>query len=609
MSERERTLRERLAAVVSTPTVASYVAAARELRSASAELGGKRRLRLAILRSFAIEPLVPYLEVECALVDIGLELYVGDYGTYRQDILDRSSRLYAFEPDAVLLAVGREDLAPTLTRDFLARAPEEIAEAQRAALSELRGLAGTFRAHSSATLILQTIVPPARSPAGMADGRLRPGQREAFHQLNRGIFDLADELAGAEVFDLEAHAAAVGLARWEDPRFALLARAPIAAEQLPGLGRAYARMLALVANVRRKCVVLDLDNTLWGGVVGEDGTDGIRIGAEYPGSAFVAFQRALLDLHERGILLAIASKNEQADVDAAFQRDEMVLRPEHFAATRVNWHDKAANIREISEQIGIGLDALVFIDDHPVERELVREQLPGVLVPDWPTEPARFVEALGGIASLDNLRITAEDRSRGDFYRGEAQRARARGASPSLDDFYRSLAMRVGVDRAGPTTFARIAQLTQKTNQFNLTLRRYSEAAIVALSSSPSHDVWVFRLHDRFGDSGHVAAAIVAYDGEAARIDALLMSCRVLGRGVEALVVAHLADAARARGAARLEGAFVPGPRNQQVANLYPRLGFRHGGAIDSWYFDLAAGSPERPAWIACDEDAVLVAS
>jgi FkbH-like protein len=602
--------RDRLAADVASQTVASYLATATRLRHGSYDLGGQRPLRLALLRSFTVEPLIPYLEVEAALVGVALETYVGDYGTYRQEILDPESALYDFAPDAVMLMVSRESLVPSLTDDFLLRSPEEIRQAQLGAIADLSSLVEAFRAHSGATLILQTLVPPAHSPAGLADLRLRPGQRQAFGQLNQEIFRLAETLPGVEVFDLDAHVALSGQARWEDPRFEFLARVPIAPDQLPGLARAYARLLGLVANIRRKCVVLDLDNTLWGGVVGEDGWQGIRLGVEYPGSAYVALQRALRDLHRRGILLAIASKNEQSDVDAAFGRSEMILRPEDFAARRVNWRDKATNITEIADELGFGLDALVFIDDSPTERQLVRQLLPDVLVPEWPSEPTRFVEALHAIASLDSLRVTAEDRARGDLYREESRRADARTASRSLDDFHRSLEMRATVDRARPATFARIAQLTQKTNQFNLTLRRHSEGDIAELASSASSEVFVFGLRDRFGDSGQIAVAIIQYEGDVARIDTLLMSCRVLDRGVESFVLAHVAKAARARGAVRLDGAFVAGPRNAQVSDFYPRHGFRAEPSVaDHWSLDLTVATVETPSWIGAVEEHQLASA
>jgi FkbH-like protein len=595
-----------LVAALAVPSVAAYHDAARALRDGRYDVAGLRPLRVAIARAFTVELLLPYLSVECARAGVHLETHVGDFGTYRQDLLDPASSIFAFAPDVVLLAIGAQDLVPTLMTDFLLRKPEEIAKAKDAAIAELTALAETFRAHSTATLLLQTVPPPTFPAAGAADRQLRPGQRETFEQLNQGIARIGDRVSGVEVFDLAAHIAGAGQLGWEDPRFELLARAPFAAKHLPGLARAYAKTLSLIAGVRRKCVVVDLDNTMWGGVVGEDGWEAIHVGAEYPGAAFVAFQRALLDLQQRGVLIAIASKNEQADALEVFdRRREMVVRREHVACWRVNWGDKATSITEIAQELGLGLDALVFIDDDPTERELVARTLPDVLVPDWPTEPAHYVAALHAIPGLDSLRLTGEDRARATLYRAEAQRAEHRLASRSVEDFLRSLDLRAAVERVGPTTVARAAQLTQRTNQFNLTLRRYSDAEIATLADSADHDVYLLSVRDRFGDAGRVAVGLIRYADETAFIEGLLMSCRVLGRGVESFLLAHLVAAARERGARVLEGCFTPGRRNSQVADFYPRHGFvADGSSPHRWVLDLRTSGPTYPPWIKAEDAA-----
>ena len=552
--------------------------------------------------------MLPYLTVECALVGLDVTIHVGDFGAYRQEILDPQSSLYAFKPDVVLLATSADDLAPTLARDFLRRTPAEIGHAKDAALAELAGLARKFRASSNATLLLHTLLPPTYPAAGAADRRLRPGQRETFEQLNQAITRIPDDVPGVEVFDLAAHIAGVGQLSWVDPRFDLLARAPFAAKHLPGLARAYARVLALMAGLRRKCVVVDLDNTLWGGVVGEDGWEGVQLGAEHPGAAYVAFQQALLDLLQRGVLIAVASKNEKDDALRVFDRSEMLLRRGDIASWRIDWRDKATSVSEIAEELGLGLDAIVFIDDDPTERALVARMLPEVLVPNWPADPAAYVAALHAIPGLDSLRITAEDRTRAELYRVEARRKEHERASGSVEEFLHSLDLRASIQRVGPATFARVAQLTQRTNQFNLTLRRYSESEIATLAASPDHEVYLVSLRDRFGDAGRVAVGIVAYAGEVARIDSLLMSCRVLGRGVETFLLAWLAEAARSRGARVLEGSYAPGPRNGQVADFYPRQGFVGDGLPNRWSFDLGGPGPSQPAWITAEETPRVVA-
>jgi FkbH-like protein len=586
-----------LASVVAGPTAANYLAAARALRSGESPTG-LRPLRAWFARSYTVEPVVPYLEVEAALAGVRLELNTGDFGTFRQDILDPSSALYAADPDVVIVAVQTEDLVPELCRGFLTRGVDEIRDAREAAIREIRSLALALRGRSSATLLLHTIVPPVPA-AGLADGRLRPGQGEVFEELNRGIWRVADEVNGVEVFDLAAHVAMVGRDRWEDQRYGLIARAPLASRGLPSLARSWSRVLALIAGVRRKCVVLDLDDTLWGGVLGEEGPQGVLIGSEYPGSGFLAFQRALLDLHSRGVLLAIASKNDADQVDEVFRsRPEMLLRSEHFAARRINWNDKATNLQEIADELSLGLDALVFIDDSATERALVAHSHPEILVPEWPRSPAEYRTALEAITGLDTLRITADDHARNAQYADEAKRNQLRGASRSLDDFYAELDLEADFRLATPHDDARIAQLCAKTNQFNMTLRRYRLAEVSRLRAAPDHEVHVLRIRDRFGDSGQVGVAILRYVGEDALIDVLLMSCRVLGRGVETFLIAAICAAATARGARRAVGEFVSGPRNGMAAHFYERSGFTRDVPDGLWVLDLAAGSVAPPAWI-----------
>ena len=595
-----RTESPRLDAAVADGSLASYLEAARLLRTGAFELEGLRPFRLAIARSFTIQPIVPFLEVEGALAGLRVEIHLGEYNAFRQEILDRSSALYRAEPDAVLLALGTNELAPALANDFLTLNEDDLDRECERAVLDLRSLLLALRERTPATIILQTLVAPAYPAAGLADARLRPGQRETFERLNRAIGALADELSGVEVFDLDAHVADVGRRRWEERRLETLARAPIRAEHLPSLAREYAKVLGLIAGLQRKCVIVDLDDTLWGGVLGEDGVAGVQLGADYPGSAFVAFQRALLDLRRRGVVLAIASKNEQQDVDRIFaERRELVLRREDFVATRVNWRDKATNVSEIVAELGFAPQAFVFIDDNPVERALVARTVPGLCVPDWPTEPADYVDALRQIPGLETLRITAEDRYRTEAYAGETRRAAVRQTSGSLEDFFASLGMQVAIEPVARATRARFAQLTQKSTQFNLTLRPYTESEVDELARTTDCELVVLSLWDQFGDSGQVAVASLAYAGDLARIENIVMSCRVLGRGVETALLADLADRARRRGARVLEGLFVPGPRNAQAQDLYERHGFSAVPGRDGcWRLDLDRAVIAAPSWI-----------
>jgi FkbH-like protein len=351
----------------------------------------------------------------------------------------------------------------------------------------------------------------------------------------------------------------------------------------------------------RKCIVLDLDNSLWGGVVGEDGLEGLRLGQEGIGRAYVEFQMELLNLYRKGILLAVCSKNNPEDALAVIRRHpDMQLREENFAAIRINWEDKAANVRALAEELNIGLDSLVFIDDSPVERSRIRQAAPEVLVPDWPADPAEYKMALLRLSASHfyKLAITAEDTRRGDVYKAQAERRKLAESASSLEDFYRSLQMRAKIGLADSFTIPRIAQLSQKTNQFNLTTRRYTEAEITTLSHDPDSAIWWLNLTDQFGPNGIVGVLILRRQSpDTWLIDTFLLSCRVMGRTVED---AFLAVVARELGDVTLIGEFRPTSKNHPVRELYPRLGFRllrQANDADFWELKLAATPLHLPPW------------
>jgi FkbH-like protein len=351
-----------------------------------------------------------------------------------------------------------------------------------------------------------------------------------------------------------------------------------------------------------KALVVDLDNTLWGGVVGEDGLDGIQVGPEYPGAAYLALQRAIQALRHRGVLLAVASKNNPDEaLDALDRHPGMLLRSGDFAALRINWNDKARSLREIAEELNIGVDSLAFLDDNPAEREQVRLELPEVTVVELPSDPMGYARALADCPVFERLSLTREDQQRGRLYEDQRQRADLQRASASLEDFLRSLEMEMSMGPVEPASVRRVAQLTQKTNQFNLTTRRYSEQEIDALASDPGARVYQVQVRDRFGDNGLVGVAITRRGADAWEIDTLLLSCRVIGRAVESAMLARLSDDARAAGATRLCGWFLPTAKNAPASDFYPSHGFSLLESSDGatrWEAGLGADRPRCPEWI-----------
>ena len=398
-------------------------------------------------------------------------------------MLDGQSSLYRFAPNAVVLAVRTDQAAPELWRDFADLAPEA---AQQAAERVVRGYEqwiGAFRKYSQAALIVHSLERPSSPSLGVLDSQSEAGQSGLIRQINRELRRIAAGFHGVYILDYDALVARHGSEHWHDERKWLTARLPIAAGYLLQMAREWMRFIVPLSGRTAKVLVVDLDNTLWGGVIGEDGMAGIKVGPEYPGAAFQALQRALLDLSRKGILLAVCSKNNLDDAMEALEKHPgMLVRAKHFAALRINWTDKAQNLREIAQELNVGIDALAFLDDNPFEREQVRAALPEVTVIDLPKNPLEYASAVRNCAAFERLTLSAEDQQRTEMYAAQKQRAGAEQNFQSKEDFFRFLEQEAELEPVSDLTLARVAQLTQKTNQFNLTTRRYTETQIAEMA-------------------------------------------------------------------------------------------------------------------------------
>ncbi|MEP6536722.1 MAG: HAD-IIIC family phosphatase [Bryobacteraceae bacterium] len=530
--------------------------------------------RLAILRSFTVEPVVPVLRAAAFAAGIDLQVHLGDFNAYAQEILDPGSSLYAFEPQAVVLAV------------------------QSYEISALREWLKVFRGRSAAYLILHTVESAVSPARGVLDSQIPDGQWEAAQRLNRELREMAREFRGAYVLDYDALVARFGRESWRDERKWLTMRMPVAAGHLIHLAQEWMRFLHPLTGKIAKVLAVDLDNTVWGGVIGEDGMEGIQLGAEYPGAAFQALQRVLLDFNDRGILLAVCSKNNPQDaLEAIDNHPGMLLQRRHLACLKINWADKAQNLREIALELNVGLDSIAFVDDNPVEREHARKQAPEVMVIDLPAKPMEYAQALRDSPVFERLSLSDEDAQRGQYYAAERERRELQQTSGSPEEFYRSLQQELEVAPVTPMTLARVAQLTQKTNQFNLTTRRYSEQDIAAMESSR---VYSLRVKDQYCDNGLVGVAIVEDRGEVCEIDTLLLSCRVIGRTVETAFLSRLAAEASGRGMRKMEGRFLPTRKNAPAKDFFVKHGFEQveeNAEGSRWTYDLS-NPIECPDWI-----------
>lgn len=332
------------------------------------------------------------------------------------------------------------------------------------------------------------------------------------------------------------------------------------------------RKLESIALKRKKCIVLDLDNTLWGGVLGEDGISGIKIGGDYPGKAFAFFQKSLLQLSKAGAILAVCSKNNEADVLEAWEKNPfMVLKKEHFAAYRINWTDKATNIKELAEELNIGLDSFVFVDDNPTERELIKQMLPMVSVPEFPAQPYELPMFFKQLVNdyFKVYSITDEDKKKTEQYKANAARAQAQHSFTDFGAFLESLDIQITIEAANEFNIPRIAQMTQKTNQFNLTTKRYTDADVKGFLAD-GWNIWCISVADRFGDNG-ITGCIMINGNE---IDTFLLSCRILGKGIEKAFVKQILLELRNQGLTEVKATYLPTAKNAQVKDFYEKCGF-----------------------------------
>jgi FkbH-like protein len=558
--------------------------------------------RLALLRSFTVEPLVPLLQAAACAHGIALEVHVGAFNTYTQDILDPASSLYHFAPDVVLLAIQTRDIVPELWSGYVDLTPAGRDEAVRRTIESLDTCITTLRSHSQAHIIVHTLGTPAVPSQGVFEQQSTDGQVGAIQEINTALRQLAHHRRGVYVLDYDAVVARYGRIHWYDERKWLTTRLPISTDCLVPMTQEWLRFLGPLTGRVCKALVVDLDNTLWGGVIGEDGMEGIQLGVEYPGAAYQALQRAILDLYHRGIILAVCSKNNLDDAMEALEgHPGMLLRPQHFAAWRINWQDKVQNLREIAAELNIGIDALAFLDDNPVERAHIRADLPEVTVLPLPDDPMGYAAALRATPVFERLVLSDEDRERGRYYAEQRQRVELEQRATSLEDFYASLQQEVEMRAVDAASLTRVAQLTQKTNQFNTTTHRYNEQQISAMAESPDWDVYSVRVRDRFGDNGIVGVVIVHDEEDVSDIDTFLLSCRVISRGVETSILSFLVERARTRQLRQVQGWFIPTKKNAPACNCYAEhhmkaLAERDGGTL--WALDLATQDITCPPWI-----------
>ncbi len=533
-------------------------------RAQHGEPQGLPTLRLGLLGSSTLSHLHAGVRLGALRRGLLVEIYEGPYGQYRQELSDRSSDLYAFQPQALCFALDAQHLAGFEQ----ANAPD--------ALAMMAQCWRTAQAELGCVVLQQTVLPRLPRLMGNGEERLPSSPARVVEEINSGLRQQAPA-GGVHLLAVDVWAAQDGLTYWHDPMLWFSSKHEVHPRASVMYGDQMGRMLAAVRGRSAKCLVLDLDNTLWGGVIGDDGLDGIVLGqGSAAAEAHLALQRYALQLSRRGVILAVCSKNEEANALAAFEEHpEMVLRRRDIACFVANWQDKATNLREIATELNIGLESLVFVDDNPAERALIRRELPMVAVPELPEDAAGYVDCLARAGYFESLAVTDDDRQRAEQYRANTERQSMLQSATDMDSFLDGLKMELTWSPFQRGDLARVVQLINKTNQFNLTTRRYTEGEVNAFMLDESVGTLQMRLADVYGDNGLIALVIARRSSESVlELDTWLMSCRVLGRQVEVATLNLVASLAREMGCHAVRGEYRPTEKNGMVRDHYRRLGF-----------------------------------
>ena len=564
------------------PNLSYFIAKARSIDGRSFQ----KKIKVAILSSFTINGLEEALRVKCAESDITCATYLCGYGQYNQDILDQSSTLYEFSPDITFMIIDtRSVLSALFYTPYTIPANDRRTYIDKR-VADFVNLVKTFKNRTGSKLVLTNCSIPTYSPYGICEVRTEYGLKEMVYDFNARLSDAFRSDPQVFLFDFNSFVAKYGEINVLDYRQFLVGDIKVSLSYIPHLAEELMGYVKANLGVNRKCIVLDLDNTLWGGIIGEDGFDRIDLSLKPPGMAFMEFQRVLLALYQRGVILAINSRNNEDEALRAI-RDHpfMVLREEHFATMKINWSDKISNMKEIAQELNIGLDSIVYFDDDPINRELMSKAIPQIKTIDLPDDPSLYASTLMQINDFNTLVMTNEDRKRGEMYREEHKRTELKRSSSNLEDFLKQLEIRVTMKKANNFTIPRIAQLTLKTNQFNLTTRRYQEEDVETLAQDHTKLIGCAQTQDKFGDNGITGVYIVDKNHMDKEwfIDTFLLSCRVMGRGIEDAMMGYILSKAKEEGVIKVKAEFIPTKKNKPCEQLLPNFGFKKEG--EQWVY------------------------
>ena len=563
--------------------LSEYIIESKKVNSSDFE----SQIKIALLGSFTLDGLNETIKVKCSELKVGCDTFYGGYNRYNEEILNSESKLYSFSPDVCFLILDTRNILGDLFYYPYNLSADKRRKFIQNKINELINLIKSFKEKSNSKLVISNFIIPTYSPYGIFETKTDYGLQEMVFDLNHKLNNICRDENSIYVYDINGFVSKHGEENVFDFQQYFFGDVKISLSYIPILANDLLGYIKPTLGLNKKCIVLDLDNTLWGGIVGEDGFNKIKLGPQPPGNTYVEFQKYLLSLHERGIILAVNSKNNLDDaIEVINNHPNMILRVNHFGCLKINWNDKVTNLKEIAQELNIGLDSIVFIDDDPVNRDFVRETLPEVLTIELPKDPSLYVSTLTELNDFHVIKITEEDKQRGKMYTQQRMRVESEKNSTSFEEYLKQLNIKIHIKKADEFTIPRISQLTLKTNQFNLTTKRYQEEDIKTFSQDKKKIVGCARIEDKFGDNGITSVFIVKKDNEEEWIiDTFLLSCRVIGRGVEEGILDYIINEARKNNVKRIIGNFIPTKKNKPSESFLPNFGFEK--VNDYWIYSL----------------------
>ena len=545
------------------------------------------KIRVAILSSFTINGLEESLRVKLYEKKIDCMTYVGGYNQFNQEILDVGSKLYKFSPDLTFLILDTQSTLGNLFHEPYSVSSSERKKIFDAKFDDLKNLVHSFTKQTKSKLVVMNFSIPSYSPYGIFETKVVDGLHSSIKKLNENLANEFLKNDSVYIFDFNSFVNQYGEKNIFDVKQFLFGDMKVSLDYIPNLADEFTGYIFAVLGLTKRCIVLDLDNTLWGGIVGEDGYDGIKLGAGAQGNSFIEFQKYLLSLHQRGILLAINSKNNPDDaLDVITNHPDMILRKEHFACMKINWNDKVSNMIDIAKELNFGLDYLVYFDDDPVNRDFMKSSLPDVLTVELPNDPSQYATILKNMKEFNVLKITDEDAKRGQMYVQQKNRQEFERSVTNLDEFLKQLKLKVKIKEADKFSIPRISQLTLKTNQFNLTTKRYQEEDIKNFVEDENIEAGYAQVEDKFGDNGITSVFILnKRNPKEWYLDTFLLSCRIMGREIEKCIMSHIISKAKKDGVTIIKANYLPTKKNKPIEDFLPDCGFQKNE--DGWIINV----------------------